>query len=368
MATIFDLHERVLKDYANFVRSFFLIADPRAQAFVDQALEEGIHLWPEPLVQLSPAYVAGPTVDELAETGRITEETARIFRSEDGRPFRLYRHQEEAIAKALAGESFVVTSGTGSGKSLCYFLPIIDNWIRQGGSVGQVTALVVYPMNALVNSQYQALQDLRQRYERRYSRPFPLRFAKYTGETEESERENLRRDPPQLLLTNYVMAELLLVRPEDQRFLSPNGLRFLVFDELHTYRGRQGADVAMLVRRLKGRCAAKNLVHIGTSATMISRPEASALERRQTVADFASRFFGHPFTPEQIIEETLAPLSEGGPPSPEELKPALDPPWPTDLASLRRHPLMRWLELRQVLGVPAVSPGQPGPAAVPRGK
>lgn len=344
MATIFDLHERVLKDYANFVRSFFLIADPRAQAFVDQALEEGIHLWPEPLVQLSPAYVAGPTVDELAETGRIAEETARIFRSEDGRPFRLYRHQEEAIAKALAEESFVVTSGTGSGKSLCYFLPIIDNWIRQGGSVGQVTALVVYPMNALVNSQYQALQDLRQRYERRYSRPFPLRFAKYTGETEESERENLRRDPPQLLLTNYVMAELLLVRPEDQRFLSPNGLRFLVFDELHTYRGRQGADVAMLVRRLKGRCAAKNLVHIGTSATMISRPEASALERRQTVADFASRFFGHPFTPEQIIEETLAPLSEGGPPSPEELKPALDPPWPTDLASLRRHPLMRWLE------------------------
>ncbi|MGY4592211.1 Lhr-like helicase [Thermostichus sp. MS-CIW-40] len=344
MSTIFDLHATVLDDYRDFVRSFFLIGDQRAQAFVNQALEEGIHLWPEPLLQLSPSYVSGPTVDELAEAGRIAQETARIFRFEDGRPFRLYRHQEEAVAKALAGKSFVVTSGTGSGKSLCYFLPIIDNWIRQGGSVGQVTALVVYPMNALVNSQYQSLQTLRERYERAYHRPFPLRFAKYTGETEESERENLRRDPPQLLLTNYVMAELLLVRPEDQRFLSPNGLRFLVFDELHTYRGRQGADVAMLVRRLKGRCAAKDLVHIGTSATMIARPEASALERRQTVADFASRFFGHPFTPEQIIEETLAPLSEGGPPSPEELKPALDPPWPTDLASLRRHPLMRWLE------------------------
>lgn len=346
MSTIFDLHATVLDDYRDFVRSFFLIGDQRAQAFVNQALEEGIHLWPEPLVQLSPAYVAGPTVDELAETGRITEETARIFRSEDGRPFRLYRHQEEAIAKALAEESFVVTSGTGSGKSLCYFLPILDNWIRQGGSRHQVVAIVVYPMNALVNSQYQSLQALCERYERNYHRPFPVRFARYTGETSENERDQLRRDPPQILLTNYVMAELLLVRPEDQRFLNPEmgGLRFLVFDELHTYRGRQGADVAMLVRRLKGRCAAKNLVHIGTSATMISRPEASALERRQTVADFASRFFGHPFTPEQIIEETLAPLSEGGPPSPEELKPALDPPWPTDLASLRRHPLMRWLE------------------------
>ncbi len=344
MSTIFDLHAAVLADYRDFVRSFFLVADPRAQAYVDQALEEGIHLWPEPLVQLSPSYKSGLTVDELAAAGRIAQETAHIFRFEDGRPFRLYRHQEEAIAKALAGESFVVTSGTGSGKSLCYFLPILDNWIRQGGSPRQVTALVVYPMNALVNSQHQALQTLRERYERRYGRPFPLRFAKYTGETANNEREELRRDPPQILLTNYMMAELLLVRPEDQRFLSPGGLRFLVFDELHTYRGRQGADVAMLVRRLKERCAAKNLVHIGTSATMISRPEATAQERRQTVADFASRFFGHPFGTEHVIEETLAPLSEGGPPTAAELKGALDAPSPADLATLRRHPLMRWLE------------------------
>ncbi|MFS8856440.1 DEAD/DEAH box helicase [Synechococcus sp. H55.7] len=344
MSTIFDLHAAVLADYRDFVRSFFLVADPRAQAFVDQALEEGIHLWPEPLVQLSPSYKDGSTVNELAAAGRIAQETAHIFRFEDGRPFRLYRHQEEAITKALAGESFVVTSGTGSGKSLCYFLPILDNWIRQKGSEHQVTALVVYPMNALVNSQYQSLQDLRERYERRYGRPFPLRFAKYTGETAESDREELRRKPPQILLTNYMMAELLLVRPEDQRFLSPGGLRFLVFDELHTYRGRQGADVAMLVRRLKERCAAQNLVHIGTSATMISRPEATAQERRQIVADFASRFFGYPFRAEHVIEETLDPFSEGDSPSAAELKSALDSPPPADLATLRRHPLTRWLE------------------------
>ncbi|MFS8864381.1 DEAD/DEAH box helicase [Synechococcus sp. H55.9] len=344
MSTIFDLHAAVLADYRDFVRSFFLVADPRAQAFVDQALEEGIHLWPEPLVQLSPSYKDGSTVDELAAAGRIAQETAHIFRFEDGRPFRLYRHQEEAITKALAGESFVVTSGTGSGKSLCYFLPILDNWIRHKGSEHQVTALVVYPMNALVNSQYQSLQDLRERYERRYGRPFPLRFAKYTGETAESDREELRRKPPQILLTNYMMAELLLVRPEDQRFLSPGGLRFLVFDELHTYRGRQGADVAMLVRRLKERCAAQNLVHIGTSATMISRPEATAQERRQIVADFASRFFGYPFRAEHVIEETLDPFSEGDSPSAAELKSALDSPPPADLATLRRHPLTRWLE------------------------
>jgi ATP-dependent helicase YprA (DUF1998 family) len=79
------------------------------------------------------------------------------------------------------------------------------------------------------------------------------------------------------MLTNYVMAELMLVRPEDQRFLDRvgGGLRFLVFDELHTYRGRQGADVAMLIRRLKERCAAPGLVHVGTSATMVANPHFS---------------------------------------------------------------------------------------------
>jgi len=109
------------------------------------------------------------------------------------------------------------------------------------------------------------------------------------------------------MLTNYVMAELLLVRPEDQRFLDKagGGLRYLVFDELHTYRGRQGADVAMLIRRLKQRCAAPNLIHVGTSATMVSSAGASPASRRAAVAEFAQRLFGHPFGAESVIEETL---------------------------------------------------------------
>src|SRR6185369_4741147 len=143
-----------------------------------------------------------------------------------------------------------VTSGTGSGKSLTYFLPIIDDLLnRRCGD--QVAALVVYPMNALVNSQLQSLEQLKDNYERRFGKPFPITFAKYTGETSDTLREELRRRPTQIMLTNYVMAEYILVRPEDQRFLdrATGGLRFLVFDELHTYRGRQGADVAMLIRR-----------------------------------------------------------------------------------------------------------------------
>lgn len=88
-------------------RSFFLIADGRARAFVDRALEEEQHLWPEPLVQLSPAKAPGPSVGKLAREGLVTPETARIVSRPDGTLFRLYRHQEVAIRKALAGESIV---------------------------------------------------------------------------------------------------------------------------------------------------------------------------------------------------------------------------------------------------------------------
>jgi ATP-dependent helicase YprA (DUF1998 family) len=342
---IFDLHTQVLTDYRDFVGSFLVIADEKAQQFVDKALEEEARLWPDFLVQVSPSYAIGSSVDQLAQQGKITGETAAIFQT-DGKAFTLYRHQEEAIRKALAGDSFVVTSGTGSGKSLCYFLPIVDSLIRQPNMADRVAALVVYPMNALVNSQHQALLSLKEQYERRMRKPFPVTFAKYTGETRDTQREEMRLHPPQILLTNYVMAELLLVRPEDQRFLdrAGGGLRFLVFDELHTYRGRQGADVAMLVRRLKERCAAPDLIHVGTSATMVAHPTASAEERRRAVADFASRFFGHALGTEQVIEETLSPFTEGGLPSQSEAAAALSQPIPRELDAFRKHPLVRWLE------------------------
>jgi len=204
--TIFDLHAAVLADYRDFVRSFLPISDERARQYVDRALEEEARLWPDPLVQLSPSYAMGATVDELAKQGLITRETAEIFRSADGKPFRLYRHQEEAIRKALSGESFVVTSGTGSGKSLCYFLPMVDHLIRHPDTGGLVGALVIYPMNALVNSQDQALETLKAQYERRTGREFPVTFAKYTGETRDEIRKLMRRQPPKILLTNYVMA------------------------------------------------------------------------------------------------------------------------------------------------------------------
>ncbi|GJQ20268.1 MAG: DEAD/DEAH box helicase [Bacteroidia bacterium] len=344
--SIFNLHTSVLEDYQNFVRSFVTIADDRARQFVDRTLIEEAELWPEPLLQLSPSYARAASVDELAARGTITAEAAAIFRTANGTPFYLYQHQVEALEKAVKGESYVVTSGTGSGKSLTYFLPIIDNLIRQPQTGDRVAALIVYPMNALVNSQQKALETLAKAYESRTGKKFPVSFAKYTGETPDAERERMRLHPPQIMLTNYVMAELLLVRPEDQRFLDKagGGLRYVVFDELHTYRGRQGADVAMLIRRLKERSAGPHLIHIGTSATMVASADATAASRRAAVADFAHRLFGHPFVPSDVIEETLVPFTEGGEPTTAELTSSLSQPIPTSLEAFRRHPLARWVE------------------------
>ena len=236
--------------------------------------------------------------------------------------------------------------GTGSGKSLTYFLPIIDDLIRNPHTADRVAAFVIYPMNALVNSQLNALTELKERYQARYGRPFPVSFAKYTGDTRETDRQQMRQHPPQILLTNYVMGELMLVRPEDQRFLDRvgGGLRFLVFDELHTYRGRQGADVAMLIRRLKERCAAPNMIHIGTSATMVADRAASPQQRRAAVADFAHRLFGHPLTADHVVEEELVPFTDSGTPTQAELAAAIAAPLPATVEAFQRHPLARWAE------------------------
>ena len=133
----------------------------------------------------------------------------------------------------------------------------------------------------------------------------PVTFARYTGQESSDERRAILADPPDILLTNYVMLELVLTRPDERAHLirAAQGLRFLVLDELHTYRGRQGADVALLVRRLRDVCASPNLQSIGTSATMASG--GSIRDQKAAVAEVATRLFGSPVTPERVIGETL---------------------------------------------------------------
>jgi ATP-dependent helicase YprA (DUF1998 family) len=157
---VFDLRRQIVEDYANFARSFTRIkaADLRDQI---NAIYANDQFWPEPLLQVSPCFEAGETVDELARHGEIDPTTARIFRRPDqpSEPLRLHTHQVQALTAALQGRSFVVTTGTGSGKSLCFFIPIVDAILKAKAtdSKPRTRAVIVYPMNALANSQMEEL-------------------------------------------------------------------------------------------------------------------------------------------------------------------------------------------------------------------
>ncbi len=153
---IFALRCRVIEDYAAYIRSFIRVSDERLRHFVEQQLQSEV-LWPEPLIQLNPSFESGPSIDELVAQGILHSECSRVFRikpepSSTGRPLRLHRHQADAIRIAQSRESYVLTTGTGSGKSLAYMVPIVNYVLRMGSGRG-IQAIVVYPMNALANSQ-----------------------------------------------------------------------------------------------------------------------------------------------------------------------------------------------------------------------
>jgi ATP-dependent helicase YprA (DUF1998 family) len=228
---------------------------------------------------------------------------------------------------------------------LAYIVPIVDHVLRRGRGQG-IQAIVVYPMNALANSQKEELGKF---LERGYGKgQSPVTFARYTGQEKGPEREAIRSNPPDILLTNYMMLELLLTRHEDRALVrAAQGLKYLVFDELHTYRGRQGADIALLIRRCRLAFGGADMVCVGTSATMASG--GSLVEQRRQVAEVAHTLFGTPVGPDQVIEETL----ERATPEPDTsarailaLAQALDDPAPvpSDFETFRTHVLSSWIE------------------------
>jgi hypothetical protein len=161
---------------------------------------------------------------------------------------------------------------------------------------------VVYPMNALANSQHGELTKFLH-----YGYPDqrgPVRFARYTGQEDDAERQRIIQNPPDILLTNYVMLELILTRTDERALVDrARGLRFLVLDELHTYRGRQGADVALLMRRAREAFEAPSCQFVGTSATLGGT--GTYEERQASIASASSRVFGAVVRPGDVIGETL---------------------------------------------------------------
>lgn len=341
------MHDEVISEYSNYVQSFLNFKDEKIKKLVQTSLIKNRVLWPDALIQVNPNYEPAELLEKCASELNLHPEIPKIFRDQRKNSIILHQHQKEAIIKANNNRSFVVTTGTGSGKSLTYLIPIINS-ILKGDLSRKVRAIIVYPMNALVNSQYATLSEYKRNYEKETGSDFPVSFERYTGQEKEELKENLKKNPPHILLTNYVMLELMLIRPDESKFVdaSKSNIEYLVFDELHTYRGRQGADVALLIRRLSARSGNKNLKYIGTSATMVSGKETSSLDRRSVVSDYASSMFGVTLSPDDVIEETLKRLTTSHDlPSDTELKTAMADPVPSEKEVMINNPVVSWVEL-----------------------
>src|SRR5437667_8620163 len=149
---VFETRDGLIDDYRSYIDSFIRIRDGRIDEYVRQSLGSGV-LWPDPLIQLNPSFKSGDSIDSLVDEGVLHPECRRIFRKnksanihDQGEPILLHQHQSEAVRIARAGHNYVLTTGTGSGKSLSYIVPTVDHVLRQGPGKG-IKAIVVYPMN-----------------------------------------------------------------------------------------------------------------------------------------------------------------------------------------------------------------------------
>jgi ATP-dependent helicase YprA (DUF1998 family) len=334
MLDIFALRNQIIDDYHRYIESFLNIRDRKVKAFVDGELAKG-ELWQDPLIQLNPAYQKGASISELIDRDILHPDCSKYFHG-----FQFYQHQAQAFVAAQSQKPYVLTTGTGSGKSLSYVVPIIDDILRNPEIKG-VRAILVYPMNALINSQKEEFDKFIKKVTNS-----PIRVEQYTGQEKTERKIEIQNNPPQIILTNYVMLELMLTRVHEAKFVESADLKFLVLDELHTYRGRQGADVAMLVRKLRQR-SGRDLLCIGTSATMST--EGDRQHRRQTVAGVASKLFGVEVTTENVIDETLVQAIKRSTPTTQELRDSVLAGLPGEidrtLDRFQAHPLSAWIEM-----------------------
>ena len=369
----FELHRSVISNYRDYIHSFLNIKDKRIKQVVEDYFNDGGFI-PEPLIQFNPSFEIGETLHDLVAANQVHTDLPKIFGD-----YNLYRHQMEAVKVGIEGKGFVVTSGTGSGKSLTYLATIFNSLLSDSSSSQKgIKAILVYPMNALINSQEEEIKKYEINYlksfcpadvnipkdktsdeiisflEEHTNKRFPISYAKYTGQEGLQFRDYLKKNCPDIILTNYMMLELIMTRQSEnwmrQSFVE--SLKYLVYDELHTYRGRQGADVSLLIRRIK-KLARNNIICIGTSATMASA--GSKKDKQKAVANVAEIIFGSKYEIGQIIVEYLKTCTnfDLSMPTKTELSEAIKNGIEinNDEENFFTNPISRWLERNIALNI-----------------
>lgn len=312
----------IRESYIRYLISSFRLKDQRLrEQFYKEAKK--FYYINGPILEATPPFKKGCYLKDLVNE-RILDENLEKFIYE-ALPYLksnpLYVHQEKAIRKISNGRNVVIASGTSSGKTECFLIPIYNHLLnesKKGKLTPGVRALLLYPMNALANDQLRKLRKIAGKIEEKLGE-VPITFGRYVGDTKYTRkqgeeqfrrnnpgeepvkgellsREEMRDEPPHILITNYAMLEYLLLRPDDSSFFDgeyAKNWKFLVLDEAHIYNGANGIEMGMLIRRLKDRvCEGKEgiLTCIATSATLMK--EEKDLGK---IAYFASNLFGEKF-------------------------------------------------------------------------
>ncbi len=281
----------------DFLRTSFSATTPHFEGMLDRFFERDGSVFKGPYVSVDlPFHHSGHGPDYFPEVPL---------------GFPPYAHQAKAFGRLSGPErkSTIVATGTGSGKTEAFLWPVLD-YVREHMGEKGIKAILIYPMNALANDQ--ASRIAKAAYD--IDALSNLRAGLYVGDREENptvnmgpghvitDRNTQRLSPPDVLLTNYKMLDYLLTRPSDAELWKHNGpetLRYLVVDELHTFDGAQGTDLACLIRRLKDRLGTKEnyLCCVGTSATLGGADDFGRLR------SYAEDVFGEPFEEGSVVGE-----------------------------------------------------------------
>lgn len=322
----------IKNEFIDYISTSYSFYDKGLQSQLVSELRQNIARGP--LLEINDVFQSGCSINDLINDNILSPLFKDIeAKKTDEKHYRhklpitrkLYKHQEQAIRAIVSGNNAVISTGTGSGKTNCFLIPVLNELLREKeeGTLGPgVRALFVYPMNALANDQMKNIRELLMYYP-------SITFGAYNGGTENDEkdaiavyeamfakekneklrhpleneilsRDEMKRNPPNILFTNYAMLEHLLLRPKDDVLFSNADFRFVVLDEAHVYNGATGIETAILLRRLKARISStKSTRFILTSATLGSDKSADP-----DIISFAENLCGETFKEEYIIRST----------------------------------------------------------------
>lgn len=329
-----EASKRIKEEFASYIKTTFAFSDSSLREQFSHEIDATISKGP--YLEINSVFKTGKSISELIEEGVLSPLFADLEKTK-AKPVlplnrKLYLHQEQSIRTIVNGSNAVISTGTGSGKTNCFLIPVINELLREkeNKTLGPgIRAIFIYPMNALANDQIKNIRRLLMDYE-------DITFGVYNGSTKNDEddaialyesmfagekieklrhplknelisREKMKETPPNILFTNYAMLEHLLFRPNDDVLFSNSDFRFIVLDEAHVYSGATGIETAILLRRLEARVVSKSKIqYILTSATL-----GSGTDYDDDIVRFAENLCGEKFDKGNIIRSTRLTYAEG---------------------------------------------------------